>query len=53
MSEESNQRRGTLLTMIILLGVLLTVMLVTSCGTSGRMYNVGTGELLPKNYGSK
>lgn len=49
MSNKSNQMRGTLLVMSVILVGLLVVMLVTSCGTSGRIYNVGTGELLPKN----
>ena len=32
-----------------ILASILIVTLLTSCGTSGKVYNVGTGELLPKN----
>lgn len=50
MTENTKGMRGTMVAlMVILVGVAL-IMSLSSCGTSGRVYNVGTGELLPKTY---
>ena len=42
------ERKKTLTIILLTLIGVLTIMSLTSCGTTGKTYNVGTGELIPK-----
>tara|TARA_R110001583_G_scaffold105733_2_gene253726 strand:+ start:6719 stop:6856 length:138 start_codon:yes stop_codon:yes gene_type:complete len=42
------ERRTVLSIILLVLITLMTIMTLSGCGTSGKVYNVGTGELIEK-----
>jgi|TARA_R110001606_G_scaffold380367_1_gene540861 predicted small secreted protein len=36
-------------TILLIIGVIITVTTITGCGTTNKVYNVGTGELIKKS----
>ena len=41
-----NARKAEAIILLLILGVLITIITLTGCGTSNKVYNVGTGELI-------
>ena len=44
-----NMRKAEPIILLLILGILITVITLTGCGVSNKVYNVGTGELIKKN----
>ena len=41
-------RKAELIIILLILGAIITIITLTGCGTSNKVYNIGTGELIEK-----
>jgi hypothetical protein len=41
-------RKAELIIILLILGAIITITTLTGCGTSNKVYNIGTGELIEK-----
>tara|TARA_R110000851_G_scaffold171107_5_gene317438 strand:- start:1576 stop:1716 length:141 start_codon:yes stop_codon:yes gene_type:complete len=43
-----NFRKAEPIILLLILGAIITIITLTGCGTSNKVYNIGTGELIEK-----